>query len=211
MPSFISSIEYKKLEKNFRKILEKIHVKHVFYKMLIVPSQEIALHKLRKIVNNSPNLEKKNTGKKIIFNSVDGRYMVHTYLEGGIAKSLQFRGHQPKMLICGGALNMCTTFHRIDHPPNPWSCKNCINFSKKFYEITGLDYSTYCDYFNGEKLEEPIIIGMINIDGTDGAILGVIKTDDIDEELRGKKVKAVFKSIKKREGTLKDIFYFTKK
>jgi len=63
----------------------------------------------------------------------------------------------------------------------------------------------------GEKLEESKVIGMINIDNTDGVLLGVIKTDDINEELRGKKVQAVFKSKGEREGTLKDILYFTKK
>lgn len=63
----------------------------------------------------------------------------------------------------------------------------------------------------GEKLEEPRVIGMINIDNTDGTLLGLIKIDNIDEELRGKQVKAVFRPINEREGTLKDILYFTKK
>lgn len=63
----------------------------------------------------------------------------------------------------------------------------------------------------GEKLEEPKVIGMINIDNTDGSLLGVIKTDNIDEDLQGKQVKAVFQPQGKREGTLKDILYFTKK
>jgi hypothetical protein len=150
----ISSVEYKKLERFLRKILEKIHVKRVFYKMLIIPSQEIALHRLRKIVNSSPSIEKNYGNKKIIFNSLNARYMKHTYTEGAIAKSLQIRGHNPKMLICGGALNMCTAHHTIDTPYEPWSCKNCIYFSKKFYEITGLDYSTYFDYFDKGKLEK---------------------------------------------------------
>ena len=63
----------------------------------------------------------------------------------------------------------------------------------------------------GKKLEEPKVIGMINIDNTDSVLLGVIKTDNINEDLRGKQVKAVFQSQNKREGTLKDILYFTKK
>lgn len=63
----------------------------------------------------------------------------------------------------------------------------------------------------GEKLEEPKVIGMINIDNTDSVILGLIKKENIDEELRGKQVKAVFRPISEREGTLKDILYFTKK
>ncbi|MCK5636535.1 MAG: Zn-ribbon domain-containing OB-fold protein [Thermoplasmatales archaeon] len=63
----------------------------------------------------------------------------------------------------------------------------------------------------GQKLEEPKVIGMINIDNTDGVILGVIKTENIDEDMQGMQVKAVFQSQEKREGTLKDILHFTKK
>ena len=60
----------------------------------------------------------------------------------------------------------------------------------------------------GAKLDIPRIIGMIKIEGTDGTLLGVIKTDNIDEDLRGKQVNAVFQPKAKREGTLKDILYF---
>jgi len=63
----------------------------------------------------------------------------------------------------------------------------------------------------GKKLVKPRIIGMIKIDNTDGLLLGVIKTENIEEDLRGKQVKAVFQTQSKREGTLKDILYFTKK
>ena len=74
----------------------------------------------------------------------------------------------------------------------------------KNYTIVSID--TY-----GEKLEKPKIIGMINIQNTDSILLGVIESDNIDEDLRGKQVKAVFQPKEKREGTLKDILYFTKK
>ena len=51
----------------------------------------------------------------------------------------------------------------------------------------------------GEKLEEPRVIRMINIDNTDGTLIGLIKIDNIDEDLRGKQVKAVFRPISERE------------
>jgi uncharacterized OB-fold protein len=60
----------------------------------------------------------------------------------------------------------------------------------------------------GEKLEKPKVIGLIDIDDTDGAILGIIYTNKIEENLIGKKVEAVFKAKNKREGTLRDILYF---
>lgn len=63
----------------------------------------------------------------------------------------------------------------------------------------------------GAKLEEPRVIGIINIDNTDGSLLGVIETEKVDEDLRGLSVKVVFKPEGEREGNLKDVLYFTKK
>lgn len=150
---FGSNAELKKVKSFLKKILESSNLKLLVYKMVILPSQEIAIHRLSKIIRNSNPQDKKITGKKILFNSVDGRYMIHTYFEGGLAKSLQMKGHEVKMLICGGALNMCTSHFTIKKPPNSWSCKNCVYFSKKFYETTGLPYSTYKDYIKEEELE----------------------------------------------------------
>ena len=74
----------------------------------------------------------------------------------------------------------------------------------KLYTVVTID--TY-----GKKLEEPKIIGLINIDKTDSVILGMIKTENPNEELRGLRVEAVLRPKNKREGTLKDILYFKKK
>jgi uncharacterized OB-fold protein len=62
----------------------------------------------------------------------------------------------------------------------------------------------------GVKLDSQKIVGLINIDETDGTLLGIIKTDDLDEDIQGKQVEAVFKPKNKRDGTLKDILYFKK-
>jgi hypothetical protein len=61
-----------------------------------------------------------------------------------------------------------------------------------------------------KKLQEPKVVGLIDIDETDGSMLGIIKTDDPVEGLEGVKVEGVLKSKNKREGTLKDILYFKK-
>jgi uncharacterized OB-fold protein len=60
----------------------------------------------------------------------------------------------------------------------------------------------------GKKMEEPKVIAMINIDKTDGAMLGIINTKELKRDFIGVNVKAVFKPKDKREGTLKDILYF---
>ena len=151
--SIISKVEFTKIEKFVRQILEKIHVKNQLYKTIIIPAQLIALHRIQKIAEKPVKYPKNKYAKKILFISVDARHMPHTYLEGSIAKALQLRGHEVKMIICGCALNMCTTFHRVDHPPNKWSCDNCTNFSKKFYETANLPYATYNDYLSQHEVD----------------------------------------------------------
>jgi len=61
---------------------------------------------------------------------------------------------------------------------------------------------------NGNNLREPKTIGLIDIEKTNGALLGMIKTKETNKDLCGAKVKAVLRSKKEREGTLKDILYF---
>ena len=60
----------------------------------------------------------------------------------------------------------------------------------------------------GEKLKEPKVMAMIDIDRTDTSMLGVINTKNLDADLVGRKVKAVLQPKSKREGTLKDIIYY---
>lgn len=61
---------------------------------------------------------------------------------------------------------------------------------------------------HGIKMKEPRIMALIDVDKTDGSMLGVIKTQDLDSDLQGAKVKAVLKPKDKREGTMKDILHF---
>ena len=61
---------------------------------------------------------------------------------------------------------------------------------------------------HGEKMQEPKIIALIDIEQTDGALLGIIRSNDITKDFSGKKVKAILRSRDNREGTLKDILYF---
>ena len=155
MTKFISGVEKRKLKFFLRKILESYNLRLQVYKSLIIPSQNIAMHHLRKIAKNSNPIDKEKPGKKIIFNSVDGRYMLHTYHEAGIAKALQLRGNDVKMLICGGAFcKMCAGHFTVKKPYTPWDCKNCIYFSKKFFKTSKIPYSTYFDYLTKQDIEK---------------------------------------------------------
>jgi uncharacterized OB-fold protein len=61
---------------------------------------------------------------------------------------------------------------------------------------------------HGEKMLEPKIVALIDINQTDGALLGIIRSNDFTKDFSGKKVKAVLRPKDNREGTLKDILYF---
>jgi hypothetical protein len=155
MSIYISNVNKRKVRLFLEKLLEFSNLKLYVYKSIISPSQKIAIHRIRKIVKNSNPIDKKITGKKIIFNSLDGRYTPHTYHEVGIAKALQIRGNDVKMLICGGAFcNMCAGHFTIKKPYSPWRCKNCINFSEDFYKTTKVPYSTYKEYITDREISK---------------------------------------------------------
>jgi uncharacterized OB-fold protein len=61
---------------------------------------------------------------------------------------------------------------------------------------------------HAKKMEEPKLVVLVDINNTDGAILGILNTKDFSRDYVGTEVKAVFRTKDKREGTLKDILYF---
>jgi uncharacterized OB-fold protein len=63
----------------------------------------------------------------------------------------------------------------------------------------------------GEGLETPKVVALIEIENTDGAMLGIIDTDDPDKDLCGVQVEAILRPKDKREGNLKDILFFREK
>jgi hypothetical protein len=154
MSSFITGVEKRKIKFFLKKTFETFHIKTQIYKILMKPSQEKALKKLRKIMDNSSPIKPSKHGKKIIFNSIDGRYMLHTYNEVGIAKALQLRGHNVKMVICGGIFKTCVGHFTVKKPQNNWSCKNCVDFSKKFYETTQVPYAEYTEYIDEKEIND---------------------------------------------------------
>jgi len=59
-----------------------------------------------------------------------------------------------------------------------------------------------------EPMEAPRCMALIDIDGTDGSILGVLDVPFTDEDLTGMAVQAKLRPKAKREGTMKDIICF---
>jgi uncharacterized OB-fold protein len=51
-------------------------------------------------------------------------------------------------------------------------------------------------------------MALIDVEGTNSAMLGIIASNNIEKDFIGIKVKAVFRPKDKREGTIKDILYY---
>jgi len=58
---------------------------------------------------------------------------------------------------------------------------------------------------HGKRMKEPKVMALIDIDQTDGALLGVINSKDLEKDHTGLRVRAIFRPMDQREGTLKDI------
>ncbi|MBD3196314.1 MAG: nucleic acid-binding protein [Candidatus Lokiarchaeota archaeon] len=108
---------------------------------------------------------------------------------------------------------VCPDCEKIFFPPRLY-CEDC------FVEIPGENwievpatgtvrlFTTATINAHGKKMETSKTIGLIDIDKTDGAMLGIIKSSEMDKDLLGLKVKAILRPREQREGTIKDILYF---
>ncbi len=61
---------------------------------------------------------------------------------------------------------------------------------------------------DGNPLQEPKIVVLVNIDGTHGGLIHFLGEVELDEIYIGLPVEAVFKPKKEREGSILDIKYF---
>jgi len=110
----------------------------------------------------------------------------------------------------------CPKCNKTFFPPRLY-CEDCfVEISENdWFEVPAsgkikLSTVTMIDTY-GEKLDNPIVVAMINVDKTDCSMLGIIQTNNSNDDLVGTHVQAVFKPKNQREGTLKDIQYFEKK
>ncbi len=107
----------------------------------------------------------------------------------------------------------CPKCEKVYCPPRLY-CEDCFCEipDKEWREVPSKGkirlHTTVMIDTHGHKLKEPKVIALVDIKDTDSSMLGIIKTKKLDKDLCGHKVKAVLRSKKKREGTLKDILYF---
>jgi len=107
----------------------------------------------------------------------------------------------------------CSKCNKVLFPPRLY-CEDCFEEiqDSEWIEVPSTGtvrlFTVATINAHGKKLEKPKVIAFIDIDNTDGSLLGIINTNDFNKELHGAKVKAIFKPKGTREGTLKDILYW---
>ena len=106
----------------------------------------------------------------------------------------------------------CHKCQRVLLPPRMF-CEQCFRPTDEWVTVpdTGTvnTYSISHIRWDASPLEEPIVIGVIEIDGTShGGILHYLGEMDGDDVSIGMKVQAVWKLAAEREGSILDILYF---
>lgn len=110
----------------------------------------------------------------------------------------------------------CNKCRRILIPPRMY-CESCFRATDEwiYVEPIGTVNTAVVSYITTtrEKLEKPLIIAVIEIEGTRGSGLfhyleGVNPEDVINRKVFGMRVKAVWKPEAEREGSINDIKYF---
>ncbi|MHA2326846.1 MAG: Zn-ribbon domain-containing OB-fold protein [Promethearchaeota archaeon] len=109
--------------------------------------------------------------------------------------------------------NKCTKCNKIYCPPRLY-CEDCFeeipdNTWKEVPPVGTIKLFTIAKLnAHGQKLASPKIMALIDIEGTNSAMLGIIASNNIEKDFTGIKVKAAFRPKDKREGTIKDILYY---
>ncbi|MFX0146453.1 MAG: Zn-ribbon domain-containing OB-fold protein [Candidatus Hodarchaeota archaeon] len=107
----------------------------------------------------------------------------------------------------------CTKCSKIYCPPRLY-CEDCFeeipnsNWNEVPAKGTIRLFTVAKLNAHGVNLASPKVVAFIDIEGTTSAMLGIIKTNDLNKDFVGLKVKAILRSKDKREGTLKDILYW---
>lgn len=115
----------------------------------------ITIRRLKKFMKNSSSPPPvKKGGKRILFNMIYGMYGHLMYWETFLAKAMQLRGHDVRVIICGKALTMCTSEYTVDSIHNDKTCKHCIKYSQDFLKTMGIPYLNMADLISDEEIQK---------------------------------------------------------
>jgi uncharacterized protein len=137
-----------------------------------------------------------------------GELPVESLYTAGIAGEKFFRSIQEKGVFLGSKCNKC---NMVYVPPKIY-CERCFEKLDDYVEVAecGSLESFTCVHIglDGKRLPEPMIVGLINLDGASTSIVHILEETTVEELCMGMRVCAVFKPKNKREGAITDILYF---
>lgn len=113
--------------------------------------QQKALHKLQTLTDCDAEICE--NPKTILFHPCYGSLHTAIYKDAVMAKYLQLKGHNTKLLFCGGLLNQCSALFTKNYPYNPLTCTNCTTYAQRFCDALNINYSFYEDYIDAELMK----------------------------------------------------------
>lgn len=138
--------------------------------------------------------------------TIQGEIRIEYNWSAGKAGERFFRELRDKKKIMG---TKCRNCGRILVPPRSF-CEECFTDDMEWVEVEPRGtLATFGDcYFStdGKQLEEPWILGIVRLNGTDGGFIHYIGEARAQDLRMGMPMEIVFKE--KREGNILDIRYF---
>ncbi|MBC8273509.1 MAG: Zn-ribbon domain-containing OB-fold protein [Chloroflexi bacterium] len=132
-------------------------------------------------------------------------YGQYTY---GIAGERFFREIKDNAKIMGATCNKCN----LTYVPARLFCERCFSKLEDWREVgsRGVVHTYTLAYvdLDGSRLDEPVILAMVQIDGACGGLVHRLSEVTPDKVEIGMPVKAVFKEKAERTGSILDIEYF---
>jgi uncharacterized OB-fold protein len=137
-----------------------------------------------------------------------GELPVKSLYTVGIAGEKFFRHLKDKGKFLGVRCSNC----EIVYVPPKIYCERCFNELTEYLEVSdcGSLESFTCLYIglDGKPLKEPILVGLINLDGSNTYLVHKLGECSIEELCLGMRVCAVLKPKEERQGDINDILYF---
>jgi uncharacterized OB-fold protein len=137
-----------------------------------------------------------------------GKIPIHYKYTMGMAGEKFFRALMEKGQILGTHCAACD----FTYVPAQMYCERCFARLEEYIEVppTGEVYAATQSFQNrdGSAKEQPTLLAMIRLDGTDGGLVHYLGEVDPEEVFIGMPVQAVFQPKAKRKGNLFDIKYF---
>jgi hypothetical protein len=126
----------------------------------------------------------------------------------GIAGEKFFRAIKDDGIFLGTKCKKCN----IVYVPPKIYCEHCFEKLDEYIEVAdcGSLESFTCVHIglDGKRLENPIFVGLIRLDGSSTCIIHKLGETTVEELCIGMRVCAVLKPKKERKGSINDILYF---